>query len=315
MTLKHGASLYEVAMAVNSDDVCGECPVWDSDQGVLYWTDCVGLRFHALHHASSQHDLLSTGVEVYGFRRNRSGGFVVTNTAGVWTWDGAADLRLIAGHVDGCRLQLNDCTADSAGRLLTGSYFYDPTQEFEPGKLVRVERDGRAVVLDDGFSLANGIGLSPDESRLYFTDTAARKIYVYDYRIDTGSVRNRRVLVSVPADQGIPDGLVVDSDGFIWSAQWYGGCVVRYDQDGREERRISVPAKQVSSVVFGGPDLTDLFLTTAGRTEVLPLMPPGYDPVSGFFGGPLYRVALDIRGQATRMADLQIPPSIGNDEH
>ncbi len=111
------------------------------------------------------------------------------------------------------------------------------------------------------------------------------------------ALSNRRVFVRVPGSKGLPDGLTVDAAGFVWSAQWYGKCIVRYDPDGRIEREIETPAKQTSSVAFGGPELTDIFITTAAKSEPLPVMPPGYDPLNGFFGGPLYRIRLGVQGK------------------
>jgi len=295
----------EPGVAASPGDLCGECPLWDPESQSLFWTDCVGLQLRRLDWVSRQYATVRSGIEIYGFRRNRPGGFVVTNTAGVWTWDGGGDLAPVAGEAAGARLQLNDCTADSAGRLITASFFYDPANPYPPGRLLRIDTGGQVVVLDEGFHLSNGLGLSPDERTLYFADSATRQIWAYDYDVRTGSAANRRIFVQVPATEGIPDGLMVDADGFVWSAQWYGGCVVRYDPDGHEERRLAVPAKQTSSVTFGGPDLTDLFITTAAKSESMPLMPPSYDPSSGFFGGPLYHVATDIRGQEPRMANIR----------
>jgi D-xylonolactonase len=300
-------SLSWVEAVADFADVCGECPVWDSAASCLYWTDCVGMKFQSLDWRTMKAGIVRPSIEIYGFRRNRAGGFVVTNTAGVWLWDGSGEPVAVAAEGAGSRLQLNDCTADSRGRLLTASFFYDPAANYELGRLIRIDCDGRATVLDDGFHLANGIGLSPGERTLYATDSVARRIYSYDYNVATASATNRRVFVQVSAAEGIPDGLAVDAAGFVWSAQWYGGCVVRYDPDGKEERRISLPAKQTSSLAFGGPDLTEIFVTTAAKSEILPVMPAGYDPHSGFFGGPLFRVRTGIPGQEQCMADIPIP--------
>jgi D-xylonolactonase len=141
---------------------------------------------------------------------------------------------------------------------------------------------------------------------MYFADSVARRIYAYDYDRRTGGLGNRRVLVRVPDNEGLPDGLTVDAEGFLWSAQWYGGCVVRYDPDGKEERRIRFPAKQVSSVAFGGKDLNDIFVTSAGKSWPSPVMPKSYDPVSGNFGGQLYCVNLGIQGKPDYRADIRI---------
>jgi sugar lactone lactonase YvrE len=294
-----------VTIAAATEDVCGECPVWDASQAALYWTDCVGLCVHRLDWASQKHEVISRGVEVYGFRRNLSGGFVVTNPGGAWTWDGSGDLALIAREAEGQRLQLNDCTADSRGRLLTASFFYDPAAKYELGRLIRIDEAGRVAVLDEGFHLANGIGLSPAEDTLYVTDSVARLIWAYDYDICSGEAHRRRQFVRVPHEEGIPDGLAVDAEGFVWSAQWYGGCVVRYDPTGKEERRIAVPAKQTSSVGFGGPDLMEMFITSAAKSEPMPVMPPGYDPTTGPFGGPLFRVSTGVQGMAQHFANIR----------
>jgi len=293
-----------VTALVDAGDLCGECPVWAADQQRLYWTDCVGLNFHCFDWRTRTHRVLAQSVEVYGFRPNVGGGFVLTNTAGVWLWELGGTLRPVANETAGLRLQLNDCCADAEGRLLTTSFFYDPAGGYKLGRLIRIDNSGAAVVLDEGFHLGNGIGFSPDQTVLYVTDTVARKIYAYDYEAASGSVSHRRLFVEVPSDEGIPDGLAVDAEGFVWSAQWYGACVVRYDPDGCPERRIAVPAKQTSSVSFGGPDLTDIFITSAAQSEKLPVMPAGYDPDSGVIGGAMYHINLGIEGQPQRVASI-----------
>ncbi len=278
-------------------DLCGESPVWDRIAQVLYWTDCGGLRFFRYDARRNRAEVLETGLEINGFRRNRGGGFAIANNSGLWLWDGpGSEPRLIASEAGGRACRMNDCVADPRGRLLAGSWFYDPGREYALGCLFRVDPDGTVAVLDEGYHLSNGLAFSPDGSLLYAADSAARTIYEYDYDIAAGAVRNRRVRVSVPRDEGLPDGLRVDAGGFLWSAQWYGSCVVRYDPDGKEERRIPVPAKQVACVTFGGPELTALYITTAGQSEPMPVMPPAYDAQTGPFGGPLYRVEVGIQG-------------------
>lgn len=150
------------------------------------------------------------------------------------------------------------------------------------------------------------MGFSPDLKTFYSTDSALRLIYAYDYDVQSGKLCNRRVFVKVPNEEGIPDGLTVDAAGFIWSAQWYGSSVVRYDPEGKLERRINTPAKQTSSLMFGGPDLTDIFITSAGRPDRSPLMPPDFDPDSGYMGGQLYRINLGIKGKPEFKTDFSI---------
>lgn len=250
--------------------------------------------------------MVKEGWEIAGAALNRSGGFVITNSSGIWLWEDGGDPRLVADQADGSKCQMNDCIADPAGRLLAGSYFYDPSKDYPLGKLIRVDTDGTAHVVDDGFRLANGLGFSVDARTLYFTDSAARIIYAYDYDPASGIARNRRVFMKVPATSGLPDGLTVDSEGFVWSAEWYGSRVVRYDRGGKIERTIKTSAKQTSSLAFGGPELTDIFITSAAKSEPMPIMPPGYDPNSGYFGGALYHINLGIRGKPEFVADINL---------
>jgi sugar lactone lactonase YvrE len=149
----------------------------------------------------------------------------------------------------------------------------------------------------EGIELANGLGFSRDNRTLYFTDSAARTIYAYDVRPDSGELSNRRVFARVPGDEGLPDGLTVDDEDHVWSAQWYGAQVVRYDPDGKVERRIPMPVTQVSSVAFGGEDLTDLYITSAADPWPSRLAPPGYDFAAPNVGGSLYRLRGEIRGK------------------
>jgi sugar lactone lactonase YvrE len=294
----------EVQIAADTADLCGENPIWNETTGCVYWTDQSGLRFHRFNPTSCEYRLLRSTLQINGFRFNQAGGFVMTNDSGVWLWDGLGELLLLASEADGQACRLNDCVADPEGRLFTGSNFYRPDQEYALGNLFRVDTNGRVSVVDEGIHLSNGLAFSTDFAQLYLADSAARRIYAYDYDRLSGYIRNRRVLVQVPSTQGLPDGLIVDAEGFLWSAQWYGSAIVRYDPDGTIERRISIPAKQVSSLCFGGPDLADLYVTTAGESWPAPIMPQGYDPVHGFFGGPLYRLKPGVQGQPALKANI-----------
>lgn len=295
----------EAEVAAPTSTLCGEAPLWDPASRSILWTDCTGGDFLQYWPASGAWEALSRGIEIYGFRKRRGGGFVVTNLSGVWLWDGREHLQAVVREIAGKPCQANDCTADSRGRLISATFYYSPGTDYELGVLFSVSTNGEARPLDEGFHLANGIALSPDERTLYVTDSAERRIYAYDYDPQSGQARNRRVLIQVPVGEGIPDGLAVDSEGRLWSAQWYGGCVAGYDPGGEPFARLPVPAKQVSSVTFGGDDLTDLYITTAARSEPMPLMPPGYDPETGPFGGPLYRIPGMIRGLPAQAADIR----------
>lgn len=213
-------------------------------------------------------------------------------------------MELLCEQVNGFKCQMNDCIADPAGPLLAGSYYYDANKEYPSGKLIQVDIDGSVHIIDEGFLLANGLGFSPNCQTLYFTDSVARSIFAYDFDAADGTAKNRRIFAKIPTTSGTPVGLTVDAEGFVWSAAWYGGRIVRYGPDGSMERSINTPAKQPSSLAFGGPELKEIFITSAGESAHLPVMPPGYGAHTGHFGGALYHVTLGIQGKAEFVANI-----------
>jgi D-xylonolactonase len=157
------------------------------------------------------------------------------------------------------------------------------------GRLYRLETDLSYTVLLDGIGVSNGMGFTPDLSGLYYTDTATRDIAHFDYDAETGSITNRRqfVYVAEVPGEGAPDGMTMDAEGCIWSARWGGSCLVRYAPDGQELQRVQFPARKVSSATFGGPDYTDLYVTTAGGDQ---------KNVDGPGAGALYCLRPGVRG-------------------
>ena len=108
-------------------------------------------------------------------------------------------------------------------------------------------------------------------------------------------------------DEGIPDGLTVDAARFVWSVRWLGGCLVRYDAEGKTDRRVLIPASQTSSMAFGGNEFSDIFVTSAGQPDSLPLAPLGYDARKVCNGGKLFRLNLGISGKEEYKARVSLP--------
>jgi sugar lactone lactonase YvrE len=278
-------------------NLCGEGPLWDDRNQVLYWTDLTGKRFFRYWWRDRRHEPMHEGFEIRGFCLQENGGFVVINSAGVWLWAPDNEPALLASEAEGKKCILNDCIADPEGRVYSGSFPNDLSGEASPSYLFRVDTNGSVHVADEGIQFSNGLAFSPDCKTLYFADTVARCIYAYDWHREDGALSNRRRFVRVPLEEGLPDGLTVDAEGFVWCAHWFGGCLTRYDPDGKLERRIPTPAAQTSSLAFGGPDLNEMFITSAAASNALSLAPPGYDPQKVYVGGPLYHLISDIRGK------------------
>lgn len=287
----------------------GEGPLWNPEEQRLLWSDIHTGRLFSYDPATSQNTLVHQGVNVGGFVQNRQGGYALCIWDGILLWRSDEDwARIFPESHEGEALHFNDVIADPGGRIFAGSYFED-----RPGKLYRFDPDGRISVVAEGIGCSNGMGFSPDLKTMYYTDAAARLIWAYDYDRRTGDLSNRRTFVEVSNRDGVPDGMTVDAEGFVWSANWFGGCIMRFDPDGVEERRILTPAKQTSSVMFGGKDLDELYFTSAEITcsPGSALDPVGYDWDDynrSYRGGGLFRIrGMGIRGKEEFKADFAWP--------
>ena len=300
--------MYEIEKLAEENAQVGEGPMWDPDIQKLVWTDIETGRLFSYDPESGANALIHQGHNVGGLVLNRQGGYLTFIWCGVALWK--SDDEWVRIHPEthaGELLQFNDVNADPGGRVFAGTYFED-----KPGKLYRFDPDGTIELVEEGVGCSNGMGFSPDLSTMYYTDSAARTIYAYDYDQVSGQVCRRRALIQIASTDGVPDGMTVDADGFIWSANWFGGCIIRFDPDGVEGRRIETPALQTSSVMFGGGNLDELYFTTAATklAQGSPLDPVGYDWVAyakGYRGGGLFRIKLDIQGREEFKADFAWP--------
>lgn len=296
---------YQIERIVDVRALVGEGPVWDDTTQTLYWTDIRSGRFFRYDPATGDHQTIHQGVFVGGLRVNRRGGLTLGTWEGVMLWRSDDDFVWWRHGPDhGEELQFNEVTAGPDGSFYAGTYLDE-----KPGKLYRFFPDGSVDVVAEGLGISNGMGFAADLRTFYHTDSPTRTIFAYDYDPKTHRLGSRRAFVTLGPDEGIPDGMTVDADGFVWSAIWGGGCVIRFDPDGKEERRIRFPATQTSACSFGGPDLTDLYVSTASWGTGSPpsgLEPLGYD-FSAHRGGELYRVRLDVQGKPEFQTDFAWP--------
>jgi D-xylonolactonase len=264
--------------------ITGEGPLWHPDEQRLYWVDIPKGRLFRYEPASGQHEQCLEGEALGGFTIQADGAlllFMARGAVKIWR---AGELTTVIDEIpDERSTRFNDVIADPAGRVFCGTM---PTAE-RPGRLYRLDPDGTLTKLLDGIGCSNGMGFTLDRRQMYYTDSTAHEIYLFDYDQATGAITNRRVFARNAPEEGMPDGMTVDAEGYVWSARWDGGCLVRYAPDGTEERRIAFPARKVSSVTFGGPEYTDIYVTTAGGDN---------KAAEGWGAGALFRLNLGIRG-------------------
>lgn len=246
--------------------VTGEGPLWHPLERKLYWCDIPQGRLFRYDPASGAHEMCFEYPEaIGGFTVQADGAlllFMARGAIAIWR---EGELETIVEEIPEERdSRFNDVIADPAGRVFCGTM---STRE-RLGKLYRLDPNGSLRAVVDGVGTSNGMGFTPrmgtsDRRQMYYTDSRAREIYLFDYDQSTGDLSNRCVFLDLTGEQGVPDGMTVDAAGNVWSARWDGGCLVQYDPRGVELQRIAFPAKKVSSAIFGGPDYTDLYVTTA----------------------------------------------------
>lgn len=253
----------------------GEGPTWDAAAHRLIWVDILSCRIHHFDPATGRRTVMVTEQHVGAAKPCADGGLVVNLRDGVGLYDTAGAFSwLVHKAVPGRRG--NDAAVAPDGALWVGTMAYDESPG--GGSLTRVAPDGSTMTVLPDATVSNGTGWSPDGALMYYVDTPTRRVDVFDATRDIsggdvdGFVRTRRPLVEIEEGAGFPDGLCVDADGCIWVALWDGGQVRRYTPAGDLDRTVELPVARPTACAFGGPDLTDLFITTAqGGTPPHPL--------------------------------------------
>lgn len=270
----------------------GETPIWVQQENTLYWVDWGGRPSCRFDPATGNFVTFPVSKPVTALARRATGGWLAIAQNRIEFWDPAINSYepFVGPPVpDRPAICYNDGAVDRQGRLLIGTVNMD--DPFAPdGSLYRLDPDGSLHELDTGYATANGIGLSPDGRTVYVTDMRHGQIVALDYDAAGGLVSNRRIFARVPAEEGMPDGLIVDAEGFVWSGHWDGWRLTRYDPAGKVERQIRFPVQHVVSFAFGGRDLDQLYVTTAwwGFNEEERRRQP--------MAGDLFRVETGVKG-------------------
>jgi sugar lactone lactonase YvrE len=273
--------------------VLGECPRWDERRQELSWVDIDGgtLFTAAPQPGGWMVTPYDVGTPLPGATLVHDGHddrWLVAVGSGLAAWSPASGLGPpveIETTAAPSPLRLNELVTDPTGRVWVGSMAYDWTPR--AGGFFRIDPDGGVRRVIDGITIANGVGWSPDGTRMYTTDTVPGRITAWDYDLRRGQPSRPRVLVDAAGADGRPDGLAVDEDGNLWSAFAGGHRISCFSPAGRELHRLPVPAPNPTSCCFAGPE-RDRLLVTTGRKR-LPASVLAEFPDSGrvFDAGPI----------------------------
>lgn len=281
-----------IEVLVDVKTTLGEGPLWDVEEQRLYWIDSFDGRVFRCTHDGREIRAWDVPGKIGSMALRRNGGAVVALENGFHLLDfESGDVDLIHDPEPGKpKNRLNDGKVDKKGRFVAGSM--DTSEEGPNGTLYRLDPDFSVHTLETGIIVSNGPCWSPDGDTFYFTDTWTGEIWAYDYDQETGNVSNRRTFTKVDTSSGgAADGSTVDAEGCVWNALVYDGRLVRYTPDGKVDREIAMPVKKVTSVMFGGPDLDTLYVTSMAKPPL-----PKF-PGDGVLRGSLFAIHdLGIKG-------------------
>lgn len=282
----------EFEIVVDTPALLGEGPCWDQERQQLYWVDIYQKRLHIFQPSSATNrtiqlpDLIGCAVP------RAAGGMLLALQNGFATLDleSEALTYVTDPEADLPDNRFNDGKCDPAGRFLAGTM--DNKEEGAvTGSLYSVAANFEVRRLFEGVAISNGIAWSPDYGTMYYIDSPTQRVVAFDYDLDKGTVSNRRVIITLTEPNVFPDGMTSDLDGMLWIALWGGESVTRWNPaTGELLERIYLPALNVSSCTFGGPQLNELYVTTArkGTDEATLAKYPKT--------GSLFRIQTDVTG-------------------
>ena len=253
----------EIERVDTERDRLGEGPLWDPQDRVLYWIDSNGCRIRRLDPASGDVQNWSVSEQIGSMALRESGGAVIALKSGFHFFDfesGTATPIIDPEQGEG-RTRFNDGKVDRQGRFLAGSMDMPGMNAFR-GSLYRLDPDLKLTRLRENVGVSNGPCFSPDGNTFYFADSPRKMIWAYDYDDATGDLSNMRTFIDLEPLDAIPDGATVDADGCLWSALVSRGRIGCFSPDGELVRTIEVPTDHPSSVMFGGPGLDVLYVTS-----------------------------------------------------
>ena len=282
----------QVALCLHSQNQCGESPMWDAENNRLYWIDTEKPVLSSLDPATGKSTTAACDWLVQAIGPRKAGGWIAVVRDGFALLEKEAGKgRFLGNPIDGqTHMTMNDGAVGPDGRFYAGSVNKD-VLEAPDGCLYRVDADCSFHTIETGLVLPNGLAFSPDGRTMYVTEMWARLITAFDFDARSGTVSRRRILIRVPDEEGYPDGLIVDAEGFLWSGHWQGFRVTRYDPDGRKERIVEVSVPTATCMAFGGTSLETLYITT-GKKGLSPEQLTKYPNA-----GDLFMVTPGIRGR------------------
>lgn len=279
-----------------SDDHCilGESPIWHPLEKVLYWVDINSKKLFRLDVKTNQKKIWDMPTDICSIVPNAKGGLLVAMKTGIALLNPVSNdlhYRCQLSEKDAKNTRFNDGHCDRQGRYWVGSVDITKGME-EKSPIASIFRlDANQLILQDSdYICSNGVVTSLDSKYMYICETVKRIIYRYDFDATQGAIRNKKIFATLPDDAGFPDGIAIDSEGYLWNCHYNGWRITRYSPDGKIDRVIKIPTQSPTSCCFGGDDLKTLYITSAKRDV------PEKETINQPMAGNLFAIDVDVTG-------------------
>lgn len=256
--------MLQINVVIEHKCLLGESPVWDAKRKVILWIDILNSEIHEYELKNQTHRIISVHEKIGSLAVCKNGNFVAALINGFAFIDKiSGKIEMIAdpeSHLPDNRFNEGKC--DPAGRFLAGTMSL--SGKLKAGNLYALESDGAVTKKISNVSISNGMTWSLDHQTFYYIDTPTFEVVSYAYGVNTGNIRNKKVVIRIPKEDGYPDGMTIDMEGMLWIAHWDGWQITRWNPDtGEKLHCIKLPVAKVTSCTFGGENLQDLYITSA----------------------------------------------------
>ena len=284
-------------LLINLGGIIGEGICWDEQTQMLYWIDLLENKIFAYDINKTSLKIIDVGQNTGCIAVREKGGLIAGLQNGIFFVDVETGklTPVVDPESDKPGNRFNDGECDCMGRLWAGTMskkLDSGSGDNTPaGALYLIDTDFKVTKKLPAVTISNGIGYSPDNKIMYYIDSPTRNVDAFDFDKETGEITNRRAVVHVAEEVGMPDGLTVDADGNLWVGMWGGGAVVKYSpQTGQMMEKIEIPAPFITTMVFGGSEMDEMFVNTAKMNTDLNKYPDA---------GGVFRIKMDVKGQPT----------------
>jgi sugar lactone lactonase YvrE len=247
-------------LVLDIKQILGESPVYNVNKKLLIWADIMGKTICFYNPENGNYTSTKFEQPVCNIALCEDESYLIALIDGLYFWDELSPPHRI-GSPKGydANIRFNDGKCDVGGRLIIGTCSEESGQASLYGFA-----GGNWATLLSGLSISNGIAWSMDNKKMFYIDSPTKKVWSFDYNIETGEIKNKKIAISLKDEAGVPDGMAIDSEGTLWIAKWGGYMVSRWNPvNGQHIESIEIPAPNVTACAFGGKNMKTLYVTTA----------------------------------------------------